>query len=218
MTSVSWPPADALGTTLPRTASWSVKEHIEEVRPVFPGEEAQKIPPSEIPFSSPPEAVLPHLEPPPEPEPVVKEPLSGENDHRFVLLAEALNEILEAGQRETVKLAEEVIELGLAVAEELASGAIQAEPQRILSIVSESLELLGDAHDVQVRLHPDLFEELERNGLLDELREAGRGTIRSDSSVEAAGCIVESNAGRVDARVRARLTRLRHALKQEEGL
>ncbi|MCP4600073.1 MAG: hypothetical protein GY847_05965 [Proteobacteria bacterium] len=218
MSTISWPSAQGPRDSRIRNTDWSVRPTGEEVRPVFPQEEVPPIQAPEPQFSLPPE-------PPQSPEPSVspqpavapEAPLTSEVDHQFALLAGALSEVVEARGREEKKRAEEVFELGLAVAEELAAGAIEIEPQRVLVLIAEATELLGETRNLRVRFHPALFEHLDSAGLLEDLRSSGQIDIRPDGAVDDIGCIVESNAGRVDARVRARLGRLRHTLKQELG-
>jgi flagellar biosynthesis/type III secretory pathway protein FliH len=159
--------------------------------------------------------------PPPTPQkqpaPAQPTPLELELRRKVALLGKALEELEVTLERERHNMAEEAIDLGLAVAEELAAGAIALEPSRIVTIVREAVELLADEREVKLRLHPNIIEELDRVGALDGFKENPRFKLRSDPTVGEAGCIVETKAGRVDARVRARLSKLRYLLSQGEG-
>lgn len=221
MSKVSWPGGSPDRTARP--ASWNIGGKDNVPRPIFP---AAKVEPLD-PVSPPPPArpvdrqdeppVPPQPQPPQPPPPAAPSPLEQELKLRAELFARAIDELGEGLERERRTMAEEVVELGLAVAEELASGALAIEPARVLALVQESLDLLAEERDLKVRLHPSLMEELERNGLLENLKENPRVKVRSDVSVGDSGCIVESRSGRVDARVRARLSKLRYLLAQGEG-
>ncbi|MDJ0765626.1 MAG: FliH/SctL family protein [Myxococcota bacterium] len=188
---------------------------IPEDAPINPGLDADTSPKKSLPPAAPPggdnePAVL--TSPPPAPS-----DLSGEFDHQLALLSAALAEVADAQHRETQQRAAEALELGLVIAEELAAGAIQIEPQRALALIEEAFQLMGEAREVKIRLQPDLFDSLESAGLLDELKAADQVALLRDPDVQDMGCIVASHAGRVDARVRARLNRLRHELQREQG-
>ncbi len=223
MSSISWPSTSTPRRSQIRDTDWSKRQAVEEVRPAFVDEEIQPVFPADPPFSAPPEPVVPPPEPEfPEPPPQASAPppeiLTNEFDHQIVLLQEALSEVAEAQQREAAKAAEEVLELGLAVAEELAGGAIEVEPKRVLKLINEAFLLLADARALKVRLHPTLYSRMEEAGLLAELDVGGKVAIRPDPGVGDDGCVVESDAGRVDASVRSRLSRLRHLLREGEGM
>ncbi len=215
MSVASWPYSSEPSAPEAQAADWTVRPGNEQAYPVFHNEESPPAQPNDPQISLPPEPAVPPPEPKPEPAP--EAPLTGELDHQLTLLAEAFNEIAEAQNREKSRFADEVLELGLAVAEELAAGAIEVEPKRILILINEAIDLLAETRDLKIRLHPKLFERLDSLKLLEDLHLGGQVAIYPDNSIKDTGCIVESNAGRVDARIKARLSRLRHALIQEQG-
>ena len=109
------------------------------------------------------------------------------------------------------------MEIGLAVAEALAAGAIEQDPGRLVSLVKEALELMGQGREVKVHLNQALFEQLAASGELDALTAHPHLSVRPDAKSEDMGCIVESAHSRVDARVHARIEQLRHLLQEKSG-
>lgn len=134
------------------------------------------------------------------------------------LLAHSLETLADATHKEVGKMAEEILEIALAVAEELAAGAIEAEPNRIITLIHSALEMVGVDQNVKVHLHPKVHERLKTQGLLENLSARGGITLIPDPKITDVGCIVESPMGRVDARVRSRLNQLRHLFAQKMGV
>jgi hypothetical protein len=207
-----------------RPASWNLGNRDQVPRTAFQSSEVESVPPPTPVRETRPQPDRVSQGPLPKDAPVPRSPAPPapsaaelELARRAELFAAALFELGQSAEAERQKLAEEAVEIGLAVAEELASGVIALEPSRVLTLVQEAMELLAEERELKVRLHPNLVNELERLGLLEGLKENPRVKLRADTSVGEAGCIVESRLGRVDARVRARLSKLRYLLSQGEG-
>ena len=180
------------------------------VRPMFATPAAPE--PPKAPPPPPPQAPPP----PPGPSPAQLKQIA-EADELLRALSGSLEALSEATHKEVGRIAEEILEISLAVAEELAAGAIEADPNRILALIIASLEMVGADQNVKVFLHPTAHEGLRSRGLLDNLTARGGITLIPDPKISDAGCIVESPLGRVDARVRARLNQLRHLFQQKMG-
>lgn len=180
-----------------------------DVRPMFdtrPKQEPPKPPPP------PPQA------PPPPPGPSPEQlRMIADSEEIIRLLAGSLEAMANATHKEVGKIAEEILEITLAVAEELAAGAIEADANRIVALIISALEMVGVDQDVKVHLHPKVHERLKVQGLLENLTARGGITIIPDPKITDIGCIIESPVGRVDARVRSRLNQLRHLFAQKMG-
>jgi flagellar biosynthesis/type III secretory pathway protein FliH len=133
------------------------------------------------------------------------------------LVAGSLSELSDATRREIGKIAEEIWNIATAVAEELAAGAIEADPNRTVALIIQSLELLGVDQDLKVHLNPKIHEQLRAQGLLEDLQAKGGITLIPDLKPQDVGVIIESPVGRVDARVHARIQQLRHQFAQKTG-
>jgi flagellar assembly protein FliH len=143
---------------------------------------------------------------------------SPETKERLALLSSALEEIAEARRADRAQSVELIVEIALAVAEELAMGAVEAEPARLERLVGQSIGLMDTEQRMRVRLHPELIALFEASSALARLTQAPGVSVEADPSVGSRGCIVESAVQRVDGRMPARLERLRALLRAEEGV
>lgn len=100
--------------------------------------------------------------------------------------------------------------LAFALAEKLAGAELEARPSLVARIVEASLARLPRASRVVVRLHPD---DVALVPLTQPFHE-----VLADDSLARGDCIIESNVGRVDARMRTRIESLRSALGISEDV
>ncbi len=170
-----------------------------------PGQD-EEIPNSPLPQSDSEPAMTP---------PAVDPALIMEVQHQLALLASALDEVATANEEEQQRMVNQVLELGLALAGELAGGAIEIEPERLSGIVKEALTLMEEGAIVHVRIHPEIFGKLNEADLLEDLKNNPRIQIHQDRRIGEIGCVIENQYKRVDARVQSRIKQVRHLLKQE---
>lgn len=237
MSSISWtkkPGGAGAG------ADWLSGKKDQEVRPAFVGRPVEPVsPPKEVdaprrdsaapldygaPTGSPvqpgaqdpgSQPSVPEPAPPPPPEPPPE--LIAELERYLAALDSSLKQLEGVRRQMGRQVAEQAVEIGLAVAEQLASGAIEVEPSRVLDIAIEAVETMTGDGPVDVRVMPEIYRLLMDNGFLEDYGEGARINLRPDPSVGDLGCIVDGAYGRVDGRVRSRLERLRHLLDQGEG-
>ncbi len=98
----------------------------------------------------------------------------------------------------------ELVELALAVGKQLARRELRTEPTQIIAIVRESLAQLPlAAREVRVHLHPEDAQTVR------ERLAAGGGerawTLIEDPTMTRGGCLVQSEASRIDARLESRI-------------
>ena len=182
-----------------------------DVHPMF--ETAPPPPPPKSPAPPPPKAPPPP--PGPSPEDLAR---IAEADQVLRLLADSLETLADATHREVGKIAEEIFEMSLAVAEELAGGAIDTDPERIIAIVIQALEMLGTDQPVRVILNPSVYDALRKRGLIEKISSKGGLTLVPEPKLTDTGCVIESPMGRVDARVQSRLRQLRRLFEQKMGV
>lgn len=98
----------------------------------------------------------------------------------------------------------ELVDLALAIGKQLARRELRTEPAQIIAIVRESLAQLPlAAREIRVQLHPEDAKTVrERLG-------AGGGerawSLIEDPTLTRGGCIVQSEASRIDARLESRI-------------
>jgi flagellar assembly protein FliH len=100
------------------------------------------------------------------------------------------------------------------IAKRVIGREISLDPRIVLALVQEGLDALGQYDRIQVRLGPD-FESVQE-ALSQKLR--GRGVeyeVFIDRDLPPYGCIVETELGRVDESVEARLEQLFRGLITE---
>lgn len=106
------------------------------------------------------------------------------------------------------------VDVVLRVASHLVGEALVADPARIANVVRPELERVRRAARVSVRVHPDDRAALAQAcaGLAGEDGLPRVVHIESDASIARGGCVVESDAGTLDARLEVRIEALRAAL------
>ncbi len=125
-------------------------------------------------------------------------------------LAEARHDLLTGAAGFTVDLA-------FRIARRVLRREAAADPGSVLPVVRELLQRTAAASQILVRLSPADHGWLLAH--MDELPEAGgmEGLrLRVDSSIEPGGCVVETEAGSLDARIDAQLERIEEALEGVE--
>ncbi len=106
-------------------------------------------------------------------------------------------------RREALEGVEAAIgELAVAVAERIVFEALEAEPERVRTLVREATDRVRRATRVRVRVSPlDAAQLLELDA-----------EVVEDDSITRGGCVVETELGDVDARLEVRLEALARAL------
>ena len=111
----------------------------------------------------------------------------------------------------------EATQAALLVAAQLLGTTLQAEPDKIVSLLRPHLARMRRAQQLTLRLHPEDCAHLRNApGLLAQLCEQpqleARLELRADPSLARGDCVIESNLGELDARVQTRLALLAAAL------
>ncbi len=132
--------------------------------------------------------------------------------------AAALTRIAEEKERRLAGLERELAEVALAVARKLVGETLAAGPERVVGIAREALARARSRREVVLRVHPEDAALLgpEQPRLAALLERAPGLVLREDPGLERGGVVVETEAGRVDARIEAQLALLERAIA--EGL
>lgn len=114
----------------------------------------------------------------------------------------------------------DALEVGLMVARRILEHEIQTDPRHLMAFIRETLQRLGEAREVTVRLCP---EDLDRLGALGDDPAAGVAHVKleADASLSPGDLSVESEVGSVDHRLQDRIEAagrlLREALADDDG-
>lgn len=124
--------------------------------------------------------------------------------------AQRLGEVFSAAQSELTQarqvVAQGVLELACELARQVLRQELSVNPDVMLPVIREALELLGVEHQsALVRMHPSDLEVLQAP-LANELTGMSL-VLRADPSLEPGGCVVESAGMVVDATLQKRWQR-----------
>lgn len=107
----------------------------------------------------------------------------------------------------------DIAEVVLALAGQLAGGAITVEPERIVELARQGLDLVAESDVITIKAAAGPASLLrEEQEALSSSANVASLRIVEDPSLEPEGCTVESELGRVDLRVSQRLESARDLL------
>ncbi len=136
----------------------------------------------------------------------------------LALAAAALAEVGLARADRLRELEREVAAAGLEVARAVLGCELTARPELVLELARRALEPVRSRREVLLRVNPAdvvLLQE-ERGRLAELLDRAPALSLRADPGVTRGGVVVETEVGRVDARVEAQLAALERHLAEGE--
>jgi len=107
----------------------------------------------------------------------------------------------------------DTLELAFRVAEQIVGRTIEQDPAVVRRMVAESLEHVRGKRHVVVHVHPDDLAELapHREAMGEEL-DGATIYFEEDDRLERGGCLIETEATRVDARLEMQLQTLEEAI------
>jgi flagellar biosynthesis/type III secretory pathway protein FliH len=116
-------------------------------------------------------------------------------------------------------LERELAAVALDVAGKLVGRALAVDPALVLDLARGALETVRTRREVVLRVHPDdaVLLRTSSPALSSLLERAPAVALREDSGLVRGDVIVETEAGRVDARVEAKLALLEQAVMRAEG-
>ena len=130
------------------------------------------------------------------------------------------NRLIRAAEQQQVEFLvdaeRQVLELVLECVRKVLAREVEENPLVVLPIVTAAISKVKDQDSIQIRVHPDDYETVlmaRRDLQLLIGREEGL-RITADHTVSPGGCIVETTAGTVDARMETQMEMLQRALKE----
>ncbi|SFF95859.1 flagellar assembly protein FliH [Desulfotomaculum arcticum] len=114
-------------------------------------------------------------------------------------------------------LKDEILDLSIEIAEKLVNRHLELQPNAVLDIAREAIQLVGNRQYVVLWVHPDELAVCtnNRDNLMAALSPKAKLQIVTDETIKKGGCIVETDFGKVDATVSARWENLLAVLKGE---
>ena len=104
----------------------------------------------------------------------------------------------------------DLLELAVKIASKVIGAELESKPQLLVGLIRSALESASPSGQVTLRLHPKDHALLMRRGpkVLGRLPAGIQIQLAADESVDRGGVIIESQAGRLDARIAERLQRV----------
>lgn len=122
-------------------------------------------------------------------------------------------------QRRLQGLENDVVTLALEIARKLLRHQVEAEPQAVARIYRQALEQVTMADAVMLRVNPEDLAALGdvATSVAGVLNEPGGLEVVADEAIERGGCVVETELGRIDARLETQLGAIERALVSDHG-
>jgi len=110
---------------------------------------------------------------------------------------------------------EAIIELALALAENIVAEKLNAGKSVVVAQARKSLAQLHGTDAVVIRLNPADMDALElaQSTLIADPMQMPNIKLESDNTVEEGGCIMESSLGTVDAQLRTQFAKMAEKLR-----
>jgi len=112
----------------------------------------------------------------------------------------------------------DIVNLAVAIAKKVIATELSINPEIIVNVLREALNFLDHPENITVYVNPQDLEKLleaVKTGDFSEVRsnDINMG-IRADKRISSGGCMVESEAGSVDARLESRMANVEKAVKE----
>lgn len=127
----------------------------------------------------------------------------------FARLDDAVDELRTLARARSGELSALAVDLALDLAQEILGREIAAAADPGRDAIVRALDLAPEDAPLIAHLHP---EDLERCGDVSELVTEGRLSLVADPTVGVGGCVLESGATRIDARIDTAMDRVRDVL------
>ena len=117
---------------------------------------------------------------------------------------EPLLEELETVRKKTLRdLEAEIIALTMGIARKIVGQELAVRPELVESIIKNALAQIETAGKILIKLNPDDIELLNHTpaNLAAELSDSAAVAFEGDPSITSGGCIIETDAGNIDARL-----------------
>ncbi len=108
----------------------------------------------------------------------------------------------------------DLVRLALRVAERVIVAQFEKDPNTITRIVANALGAVRHQREIYIRVNPQDFEIVKKNRsyLLEQLSRAREIDIRPDPEISRGGCLIESEAGVIEASIEKQLQNLENIL------
>lgn len=142
---------------------------------------------------------------------------SGQNELGAVVesLKSAIQEMRELKEDLHDKVKDELVDLIIDTTGKIVASEIETNRNVVVNTVKNALEKVRDKDRIIVRLNPEDIESIKvhKQELLNQIDGINHLEVTEDPKISRGSCLVESDSGKIDARVETKLLRVGEALK-----
>lgn len=135
-----------------------------------------------------------------------KQEIEANLENSIAILAQAEEERV----RRIISSEAELLRLVTGIAEKIIGSELKSHPEQILSVVRGALSRVAMANSIIIKINPDDGRMIEENlpSLQEVFTEPKAIVIKPDQSIASGDCFVETEHGKVDARIKSQLERI----------
>jgi len=142
-----------------------------------------------------------------------KNKLEQEYQQKINELQEQIKNILNLKESLVKEMEKDIVELAIKVAEKVINKKIEEEPELVSSYLIELLPKIEQAKNITIWINPNEIEYVRLSkDKFKNLVEVENINIAPDSRIEKGGCIIETNFGKIDARISTKLEVLKEII------
>lgn len=135
-----------------------------------------------------------------------KQEIEANLENSISILAQAEEERV----RRIISSEAELLRLVTGIVEKVIGSELKSHPEQILSVVRGALSRVATANTITIKINPDDGRLIEENlpSLQEVFTEPKSIAIRPDQTIAPGDCFVETEHGKVDARIKSQLERI----------
>jgi flagellar assembly protein FliH len=144
----------------------------------------------------------------------VKNKLEQEYQQKINDLQEQIKNILNLRESLVKEMEKDLVELAIKVAEKVINKKIEEEPELVSNYLIELLPKIEQAKNITIWINPNEIEyvRLSKEKFKNLVEDVENINIAPDSRIEKGGCIIETNFGKIDARISTKLEVLKEII------
>jgi flagellar assembly protein FliH len=104
----------------------------------------------------------------------------------------------------------ELLKLVTGIVEKIIGSELKSHPEQVVSVVKEALSRVATANSITIKINPDDGRLIEENlpSLQEVFSEPKSIAIKPDQTIPPGDCFIETEHGKVDARIKSQLERI----------
>lgn len=139
--------------------------------------------------------------------------------HSLENLSQIIEEVILQREKIIKNTEKDIVDMAFAIAEKVIDAEIQGDNDAVASSVKKALGKVVSDSRIKLKIAPQDYEAIKDN--IDVI--AGKSGVScaidvvADSNISPGGCLVDTDAGRIDVRISAQLEELRNSLAKHNG-